>query len=924
MKAADHYLTITPHSDDRGPPPRWSSGCDAVETGYGDTVALHEEIKLVLEGVFSTDARPPISFVLDVLGWCRQTVSPSEVPDDTVWERLRPLVVAAKPTARNLGRLIAFLCEGLPPAVVTPAWAELSKTLELRRMFGERANAHPLPGPPLSRHELATRVDARLRSVTNRQLVGLLLTGERELPDPAPVAQALLTFPQRLAAVLAEFRSRDRLVGAAFLAPLIDGALALPPRRPTPDRLPQGGYADVTTRGVPDRLLPSQFALDADEFIRRFAENELLYFRREEPHAAKTPTRVLLLDQGVRTWGPVRLGLAGAAVAVLMRDPARFAAVSVGTTSRQDFFDPWAVTPAELATRLEASDLTVNPADLLDRAFLQVSDGPRDIVLLTHPRNARELAVRETLLDLPADDRLFLLTLDDAGAAELLEADENGTRSVRRFRVDLAGAEAVKVRAKPTPPARALPAWSARPWTGDVEPVAFPFRAGLVADVDQHITFDADAKWVVVLGRDGTLHAKRVNSDEPLEVLPRPLWQGKLLGPVQALLPMRDGFALVAQALTASSVTVTQGWGTQAAATEPTVALVDTVAVRYEFSTRRVRCLRLSPTRDLLLLPLEHNRGRGAGGREEDVDVRLVSVAEFGPEAGLVALGLQPTLTALSHSTQSDGSLHAGGALLAKSVTGLSLHVSGRQSLYFAPTAEGKPILQDAVLSKAILAADTLAVVASEGKSSSLWVMNVNDGAVLHQQGNVWANHALTLSPDGRWLARQNTPGRNVEVRAVNGGAVVRLPTGGYHNNAVVFHLSADALVVQVGRYQHRLWLNCVPFGCDSRVDAELPLNVVASAPERSPTAYDSKRFEQLVEAGPWVACYDRWGQVVLLNAVGNLVMHVCVCRGQWAVVLPDGTRCGSAALLGGAPTPDAERLIGEALWLAAVGAGGV
>ena len=37
-----------------------------------------------------------------------------------------------------------------------------------------------------------------------------------------------------------------------------------------------GGYSDLTTRGAPERILPIQFALDGEEFIRRFAEGELL------------------------------------------------------------------------------------------------------------------------------------------------------------------------------------------------------------------------------------------------------------------------------------------------------------------------------------------------------------------------------------------------------------------------------------------------------------------------------------------------------------------------------------------------------------------------------------------------------------------------------------------------------------------------
>ena len=95
--------------------------------------------------------------------------------------------------------------------------------------------------------------------------------------------------------------SEKKAMGAASLVPALDGALTLPARRRSPDAVPQGGYCDVTTRGDPDRLLPGQFALDPDEFIRRFAERELLYFQREEPHATRRPERLIVLDQGVRT-----------------------------------------------------------------------------------------------------------------------------------------------------------------------------------------------------------------------------------------------------------------------------------------------------------------------------------------------------------------------------------------------------------------------------------------------------------------------------------------------------------------------------------------------------------------------------------------------------------------------------------------------
>ena len=94
------------------------------------------------------------------------------------------------------------------------------------------------------------------------------------------------------------------------------GALTLPPRRLAYQDLPLGGYSDVTNRGKVEQLLLSQFALDEVDFFRRFAEHELLFYRREDPTNPTRQELVVLLDQGVRTWGNIRLVLAAALLAL--------------------------------------------------------------------------------------------------------------------------------------------------------------------------------------------------------------------------------------------------------------------------------------------------------------------------------------------------------------------------------------------------------------------------------------------------------------------------------------------------------------------------------------------------------------------------------------------------------------------------------
>ena len=210
-----------------------------------------------------------------------------------------------------------------------------------------------------------------------------------------------------------------------------------------------------------------------------------------------------MLDQGVRTWGGVRLALAGAALALLGKDPKRSGEVTLWLTSvsgRADVTGPDAEAVADL---LEASDLTPHPAHCLSRALEDptAGDGPRDVILLTHPRNLSEPAVTAAARERRPGDRLFALSVDDRGRAEFGEWTDGGLIALRSFRVDLAGAEA----AKPEAAARPRPAGGEPAWAWDVEPVGFPFRPGIVAE-PAGFGFDAAGEWVVVHGRDGVLH----------------------------------------------------------------------------------------------------------------------------------------------------------------------------------------------------------------------------------------------------------------------------------------------------------------------------------------------------------------------------------------------------------------------------------
>jgi hypothetical protein len=177
--------------------------------------------------------------------------------------------------------------------------------------------------------------------------------------------------PRTLAGVLAALAQRQRLAGAIPLVAQMVSALALPPRRLDQNELPLGGYADVTTHGQPEHLLPSQFAIDELEFVRRFASRELLYFRREEPHAQLREELVLLLDQGVRTWGDVRLVLSAAVFALGKRAVRSDVPLKLATTSNGGkLVDPLTTADEALGELVEASDLSLHPGEALEAVLL--------------------------------------------------------------------------------------------------------------------------------------------------------------------------------------------------------------------------------------------------------------------------------------------------------------------------------------------------------------------------------------------------------------------------------------------------------------------------------------------------------------------------------------------------------------------------
>ncbi len=398
----------------------------------------------------------------------------------------------------------------------------------------------PAEVPAITPEEFERRVIDRLAAYSDDELPCWLQNGRGPIHEAgAALARVQPPLPRTLMGVLAALLLRPRLAGAETYVTRLVGALTLPPRRLAPQELPVGGYADMTTRGAVEHILPSQHALDELEFLRRFAERELLFFRREEPPAQNRQEIAILIDQGVRTWGDVRLVLAAAALALGKQCAGRAQQFRfAGTSNAGRLLDPLEADVETLGELIEASDLSFDPGAALEAVLEQPCDALRDVVLLTHPRNLREPDVLAAARRAGKRDRVFAVALDEEGTAAMSEIRHGAPVLLRQFRVEFVAAQPAPPVAAPEEPLKPFAAWA-----GDVEPIPCPFRFGTSGRIT-HFEFDHGGQRLLTVSAGDMLHLWGLHGDDR-EVLPRPFLEGYLLRDIQKVVGVIGGFVLL-------------------------------------------------------------------------------------------------------------------------------------------------------------------------------------------------------------------------------------------------------------------------------------------------------------------------------------------------------------------------------------------
>jgi hypothetical protein len=893
---------------------RWSETGDAIETDVGATFALTQEIALFLEGL--TARRPLIHFghVLHLLHMLKR---------GGTFASLRHAYEKTHFPARNAGAFCALLCDGVPsladPPPVQDIWHALMSSRIVAPLHGPLPV--PIPGtttemPPLGPLTFENLILQALSTYRDDEIEHWFRHGQGPVKDDGEaIARAVVEQrPRSLHGVLASLAQRERLASAIpFVAQLVS-ALALP-RRFSPPELPLGGYADVATRGQPEQVLPSQLAVDGIEFIRRFADNELLYFRREEPHARLREELAILLDQGVRTWGVVRLVLSAAFFAfgkMAQRRSLPFRIATTGTEGR--LIDPLPADDAalgELGDILDASDLSPHPGLALESVLEELSGVARDVVLLTHPRSLNEADVQAAARRVTPGTRLFAVAVDEHGAVELSELRHGTSVSLTRFRVDMT--QRVPEPKVPQPVEAASVVASALPWRGDVEAIGYPFRFGLPHQMlEGRFDFSQSGKWILVACDRGQLFAAWTDGSAT-EILPRGVSDGQALLNPEIILGVTGGFVVAGQI------------GDQV------------TAFHYDLAERTCRAHKLGQFTAkgwrMRYVHSAHSIAVHEGNVRNGVDL---STGEFFSNEGKAFSPVSrvqnachvmiqgPRLNVFNVNNYPSSGPPVSGVLLDPVIGQLIVHAPGWN--HFTPRSDGRPTLKGAHLWRAYVQGHTMALYCKTAQEPFPWRLYVYrgpEGQLVHESQHTRDDVEFVLSRQGNLLAQQSKHAAFIVRDVIDGSAPMHLiPRGRFHNNIEAI-LGKDALLIGIGRYRHLIrWggdrLEHERYASqgplphrkrnyrDPRVDQAYPSGITPELDRLiSILRPDPRRFVT-VQDGPINVLVDRYSQLVLLDQLWNLVCMFFVFRNQVAAWMPDGTRYGPASLTGGPETPNA------------------
>ncbi len=910
--------------------PEWSGNEDGLEVSSGEFLAYSGAIAQFLEGLQGAGVVLPFPYVLQWAVW----LHPNLPTQASFAPRVRRMFQETGSRWRCVGTLAGELARQLFPQ-------ESLETLECvrRRLTNESfpvrwyrslfplrdATAEAEYGPL----DFQERMADDLQGIPETDLRDWFLNGRSGLGEAGKKLAESRRPERTLAGVLASALDRTRLAGIERYIPQLVGALSLPPRPFSPQELPLGGYADTTTHGHADRLLPSQHALDDLEFLRRFSENELLFFRREEPPTHYALEWGVLLDQGARCWGDVRLVLSAAALALGKQAVARKLPFSFAATSNDgNAFDPRESEPEAWGGILEASDLTLNPALAVENFLRSPSERHRDLVLLTHPKNLREDEVSTATRLLRPGDRLFSLTCDSDGQAELLECRHGAWIGIRKFRVEFISSER-------KPDTKTLPAPPGHCWTGSIELLPFPFRIGTQAPLHAFAVAQEGDHFATCTG-DGVLHLWSLE-EGLLEVLPRAVLGSSVQKDVHALAILPWGVAVLYKIGSTPHLAIYDRERKHCQMIPVSVPKCQDVDLWYVAAKNGLVIhagLNTSETATQKFLDLKAVRHEAENPwieRFEEKDPWFQPPAgpipKYPRNAGPVETGsLDPSLIRESgrvyyHFRPQDGSLSLVG-----------MNPAWRTA---TPMVNGKPRLIHGKIYEVQLAKNTLAVTHRQQDGTG-WVTLFQgpDFTLIHDLPLRHENMEISevrLFGDGEHVAFRRSDHR-IRVERLRepfqtfstfaGGFVheiqVRVSFNGFVARASTIHWHAFSW--ENGTLVHVHEANRRPgsgFTDETLVRLWKAATKVEIVEKKLPeiAGLDRHRVSQILSMPRGWIVVDRFGQISMISENHELLATFIIFRDSWGAWLPDGTATGKGTLTAGVQSDSAMARIGQALW---------
>lgn len=445
-------------------PWRFDDGGDALVWSDGETVAFRAEVEASLRRVATNlEIVPPFPAVALLVAAVRaedRQVSSAHwdlVRDamETATPWLFARVAAVKEVAETASALRMlehvpdelFARPGALPFLVEAVFegAGLRRDPKGAAVFLRDLDAEPTPGSAQPGED-----ETRRQAVEWGEGLAALRTGLGRL-DPSTLARRARTgidgdvLPAELAwpdaiqvrGLIASLRGDPDLGAVARLATDVMAAVRLPRPGASPEDLPIGGYADLTNRGSPERLLISELAHDGLTLAVRVALHEALYLRREAPPRAPQGTRCVLIDAGIRLWGVGRVFATSVALALAATSERGVSVRAWRARGRR-------VERVDLGSRegidahLEALEAEPHPTAAL-RPFLAectALSGGVECCIVTHANALEEPEMREALR--AAGRVVYVVTVTATGDLVLHVFTPTGSQTLRTAKLDLA------------------------------------------------------------------------------------------------------------------------------------------------------------------------------------------------------------------------------------------------------------------------------------------------------------------------------------------------------------------------------------------------------------------------------------------------------------------------------------------------------